>query len=1431
MACRAAAPCTAHRVRRGSVQLTGLAVLASLAAAALVGPARACPSTSHTNGLDGSVYTCTTNDDDSCDIVLGELHTVTGTFATPERTGSALAGGELGLTVKCATVAGNGAARAADGLSATVRGCYGDPVFPVTGAGSVVVVSTADATCAAADCTCTYTNQALDTNFAGSHSGEYPSGDTDGDELPINPNPCSCVCKRYSCAITVSEDKKQGVVSAGNDLQGADMEIKVDGTCSVDSAGYGCPFGYLDGATYAAYTEAIDVTMADAGTPTDWSSYIGGSSPSISSGVYSYPNLYVDGLAIHTNELTLTFTATGTIDGDGAIEVTHGTFKAYPTTFRFIQAAAAYPGTVSGNPQYTSSCVYTVGSGNADLGVYAIQLIDSSGSVIPAVDKDSDDDMALFTVNIKMRTGKNDNAPLAVTGERQDSSTVPTSSSYTTLDPSNLIVTLVGNDMGSSEGSNADTADAVADDDVVNMNSNLGAGHSMRFKLNVADQVGNSYELFLTTSGAWLSTTAGETATETRRVGCSSAQASFRINSGDTSMAWGQSKTLFTAASYPRIIHGDANKDWANYSDYFNVQGEDGLPAPLHVLFRTSGGSLLQHGNCYQCVQARLFQCEDSLTAKLPYPYCASDAQALCATSSTDGNSCSSSTSSGHTAYLDTLGGTTVVNMINGTATFTDLKIHYVFGAGYRLKFLLNAGLELDGSGTASTDVYAPTTEHINGVVYLPDTQLTTSAYHPYKPLQELPNSFFVRPHHMDVYQQVGGDGVDINNDDVPDGVGQGVVFRVQPAVVIAGDGYKYDKNWNTHGWTPVTAAIKQASCTIAGGGKDCATRDISLYGRITKPVWHSARFTAATSQTAMSTHFSESSYYEKTDGNCDFHIKTESECLAANAKLGFTPLEADGSVKTNSLNDAAYPPYCFRTPSGDIEFNAATTGPTNAEKEVSDGYHALCRVHGESPADEDERDTVQISYASSSLLGGQAGMIWKDLRVYTNNSDIWQGDIVPEFRVGPGSNGSDFSDADVFTPAMGEAFDVFVPPDPPTNLRVTSYNHLGMRVEFEPSEVSRAQPLSGFIVEVDVCSQVITSNASCSTMRHPAYTSDPRYTIMSALGSDLSAGGGMTVDVLLNFSNPIPGQVSPMDIYFKPVSTLEAGDSIALNLGRTFRMLGSFVASCELEGPDGHRFEITNLDQDQMVFHLKVKGGALVATKPVYATFPVGCGITIPGDAANERERSKFGIFVNPLPSILHAPVLGAVTSRRFDNCKGTGANFASFDSASGCDVTATYVLTSLQDASSMDIEWDGQLQSGGGGVACAAALPLATPTPFPSNRLCSSYSPESKCKDIGGVYGVVDNVAVCCSASCGVCSDQATSGRACETRTGGADGCCKSNIETAAVECNGGNMAPCLMTASTFYDTTTWNNGGDNGKPIGSGSALGDSNAACRC
>ncbi len=86
--------------------------------------------------------------------------------------------------------------------------------------------------------------------------------------------------------------------------------------------------------------------------------------------------------------------------------------------------------------------------------------------------------------------------------------------------------------------------------------------------------------------------------------------------------------------------------------------------------------------------------------------------------------------------------------------------------------------------------------------------------------------SFFVLPHHLHVAQNVGGDGVDNNQDGVPDGVGVGLPFRRQPAVVIRGNGYLFKQSWSQHGHIPVTAIIHPGSC-----GGNCSRSEVRLLG------------------------------------------------------------------------------------------------------------------------------------------------------------------------------------------------------------------------------------------------------------------------------------------------------------------------------------------------------------------------------------------------------------------------------------------------------------------------------------------------------------------------------------------------------------------------------------------------------------------------
>jgi hypothetical protein len=52
------------------------------------------------------------------------------------------------------------------------------------------------------------------------------------------------------------------------------------------------------------------------------------------------------------------------------------------------------------------------------------------------------------------------------------------------------------------------------------------------------------------------------------------------------------------------------------------------------------------------------------------------------------------------------------------------------------------------------------------------------------------------------------------------------MVFRVQPAVVLKGKDYYFNKNWGTHGHLPITAAVLVKSCTQTNCGANCAMAD-----------------------------------------------------------------------------------------------------------------------------------------------------------------------------------------------------------------------------------------------------------------------------------------------------------------------------------------------------------------------------------------------------------------------------------------------------------------------------------------------------------------------------------------------------------------------------------------------------------------------------
>ena len=96
-------------------------------------------------------------------------------------------------------------------------------------------------------------------------------------------------------------------------------------------------------------------------------------------------------------------------------------------------------------------------------------------------------------------------------------------------------------------------------------------------------------------------------------------------------------------------------------------------------------------------------------------------------------------------------------------------------------------------------------------------------------------------PHSLHVVQNVGGDGVDTDGDGVPDGVGLGVPFRVQPAIVIRGNGYLFNQSWGQHGFVPVKAIIHASAC-----GGDCSNASLRLLGNHTPVLGQDSTFSEA---------------------------------------------------------------------------------------------------------------------------------------------------------------------------------------------------------------------------------------------------------------------------------------------------------------------------------------------------------------------------------------------------------------------------------------------------------------------------------------------------------------------------------------------------------------------------------------------------------
>lgn len=246
-------------------------------------------------------------------------------------------------------------------------------------------------------------------------------------------------------------------------------------------------------------------------------------------------------------------------------------------------------------------------------------------------------------------------------------------SSYLRLDATDLKVYDIGQGAGE---------EIEKDDDVLLMSSSTG---KMECRFETANQAGRGYQIVL-----GLNHPSDESG---RFIVLESWDANhgahpFRLDPSLMLAAYGPgSGTPLSSHVFPTIVRVDGRN--AN-----NTLDVDGLPSPLLVRMTDANENVLRHAHCVQCVVARLMKCDDAASAAMSYPPCSSEAQSRCATAGSpkcvnDGD------------YLGTLSGTTTADVTNGTAIFTDIQLKNVAGAGYKLKFTLNAAQAPTGcSGT-----------------------------------------------------------------------------------------------------------------------------------------------------------------------------------------------------------------------------------------------------------------------------------------------------------------------------------------------------------------------------------------------------------------------------------------------------------------------------------------------------------------------------------------------------------------------------------------------------------------------------------------------------------------------------------------------------------------------------------------------------------
>ncbi len=316
----------------------------------------------------------------------------------------------------------------------------------------------------------------------------------------------------------------------------------------------------------------------------------------------------------------------------------------------------------------------------------------------------------------------------------------------------------------------------------------------------------------------------------------------------------------------------------------------------------------------------------------------------------------------------------------------------------------------------------------------------------------------------------------------------------------------------------------------------------------------------------------------------------------------------------------------------------------------------------------------VELKYIAKI---GMVGFIWHDLVVTTKDDQTGAEGL--RLQVLTGYNTSSLAAANkAYTVADTGLFDIFIEPDGPLNVHILGYSEEGYRLEFNAAQIFRTKPLSGFIIEIDLCTQSKPgdSSTSCALQQRTSYDASLGVA-PSALGSDYYAGGGRIEEVHLSYGSNDSAMPTAVTIRMQPSEFINDGENITLNLNFPGVLMSKGNGSCTPEGPFGAHVAAA-LDPNTSTVVLAVKSGYfLPAGQPVAIILPASCGFVYPAKDAqlsNSIHVSRYGgtSFPRP-PEYAIAYITGAVTG---DNCKG-----------SGCQASSTSVLPAIQDAVSLCI------------------------------------------------------------------------------------------------------------------------------------------------